>query len=198
MTGRQLSQSQQAKAKQVVRPQLPLLLRVALSLTRHQQEAEDLVQETVLKAVRAIDSYRDGTSERAWLLTILRRAHVDRIRRSQRRVQSVSLASGDGIDPAAPESESAELWEEPEQILQQFGDEQLIEALRSLPEAMRWTLLLVDVEQLEHADAAEVLGVPEGTIKSRAHRGRQMLRKRLAEEAKARGWVDRPQKEVTP
>ncbi|MFW6033235.1 MAG: RNA polymerase sigma factor, partial [Phycisphaeraceae bacterium] len=74
----------------------------------------------------------------------------------------------------------------------------LIEALRSLPEAMRWTLLLVDVEQLEHAGPAEVLGVPEGTIKSRAHRGRQMLRKRLAEEAKARGWVDRPQKEVTP
>jgi RNA polymerase sigma-70 factor (ECF subfamily) len=82
-------------------------------------------------------------------------------------------------------SEEAE-WHEPEAILQAFSDQQVIDALRTLPEEIRWALLLVDVEGLEHAEAATILNVPVGTIKSRAHRGRAMLREVLTPLARER------------
>jgi len=159
-----------------------VLLRTAECLTSRQQEAEDLVQDAMVKAMRAIDSFEKGTNERAWLLTILRRAHIDRGRAAQRRHSSLSLDSEEGIEPQAHNGDGEaggkydEQWDEPEALLDRFEDEQMIAALKHLPEETRWTLLLVDVEQMDHADAASGLGVAEGTIKSRAHRGRKLLR----------------------
>ena len=175
-----------ARFRELVWPHLAGLLRVALILTRHQQDAEDLVQETVLKAFRAVDRFQSGTSMRAWLLTILRRTQIDRARAAGRQVHAVSLDAGSLPEPesAGAEAESAEaLAAIPEEVLEQFGDHRIIAALRELPEEVRWTLLLVDVQQLEHAQAAEILGVPVGTIKSRAHRGRGMLRGLLTDAA---------------
>jgi RNA polymerase sigma-70 factor (ECF subfamily) len=186
-----LTESQAEKVKQTVWPLLPALLRTAQYLAGSAQEAEDLVQETVLKAMTAIDRFEPGTSAKAWLLTILRRTHIDRMRASQRRVRPLSLDAEEGIDPPARPDENAGVfdsrWDKPEMILEGFEDAEVIAALKELPDEVRWTLLLVDVEDMDHQQAALVLDVPEGTIKSRAFRGRGMLRDRLFELARQRG-----------
>lgn len=193
MASDKLTEDQQGRAREIIWPWLATLLRTAQYLTRHEQEAEDLVQETVMKASRAIDRYRDGSDAKAWLLTILRRTHIDRIRHDGRRPQVLSLDHEQAVEPAAADGEAPgrfdPQWDEPEAMMEAFSDEQVIDALQVLPEEMRWTLLLVDVEQLDYADAAGVLEVPIGTIKSRAHRGRRMLRDRLYEVGRARHWV---------
>jgi RNA polymerase sigma-70 factor (ECF subfamily) len=154
------------------------VLRVARILCRNEADADDLAQQTMLKAFAAIDSFRHGTDARAWLMRILRNARVDRIRADARRGHDRSLDVIE-IDVVAPEVETEEFGGDPRQVLDAFSDRQVIEALQQLPEEIRFTLLLVDVEQLDHREAAEILEVPVGTIKSRAHRGRAMLRKAL-------------------
>ena len=188
-----LTDNQTEKARQIIWPLLPVLLRTARYLTGNAQEAEDLAQETVLKAMGAIDRFTLGTNAKAWLLTILRRLHIDSLRMSQRRVRTVSIDSESGVEPACPAGQDAGQfdgqWDQPEMILEGFEDAEVIAALKALPEEIRWTLLLVDVENMDHQQAAKVLDVPEGTIKSRAFRGRGMLRDRLFHLAKQRGLV---------
>lgn len=186
---------QERKVRQVVWPLLPLLLRTARYLTGSDADAEDLVQETVIKAMHAIDRFQEDTDAKAWLLTILRRTHIDWLRAAQRRIRLFSLDHGNGIDPAAPEGGPTGVfdpqWDSPETILEGFEDAEVVAALKELPEEIRWTLLLVDVEDLDQTQAAAILDVPEGTIKSRAHRGRGMLRDRLFQLAQSRGLVRR-------
>ena len=133
-------------------PLLPSLLRVALVLTRDLDQAEDLVQETMMRAFRHIASYRPGTNMKAWLMTILRRTHIDLHRRDARRVSTVAFDPSDleAIAPASPETTptSAAAWSEPDDLLDRFDDESIEDALRVLPDPMRWVLLLVDVEQM--------------------------------------------------
>lgn len=177
-------------------PLLPALLRTARILTRHEQQAEDLVQETMLRAYKSADSYEPGTNMKAWLMTIMRRTHIDIHRKAARRLQPTSL---DAL-PIEPADESAaeshdEAWSDPEQLLARFDDQDIEQALRDLPENMRWVLLLVDVNQSSIAEAAEVLGVAEGTIKSRASRARQKLRSLLMPVAQERGWLPAEAKE---
>ncbi len=169
--------------KKLAWPHLRDLLRLALFLTHHQQEAEDLVQDTMVKAFRAIDTFADGTDMRAWLLTILRRTRIDRARAAGRQVETVSIDAGDLPDPPALDEIKTftESEQSPQEILDQFEDRRIVSALQDLPEEIRWTLLLVDVQQLDHAQTAAILDVPVGTIKSRAHRGRAMLRDKLAD-----------------
>ncbi len=190
MASDRLTSKQSQKVKQVVWPLLPVLLRTAQYLTGSAQEAEDLAQETVLRAMSAIDTFEAGTNAKAWLLTILRRLHIDRLRASRRRVSAISLDGQDGIDPAAPPDDAGAYdskWHSPEAILEGFEDAEIVGALKALPDEIRWTLLLVDVEQMEHREAARILDVPEGTIKSRAFRGRAMLRDRLFLSGQSRG-----------
>jgi RNA polymerase sigma-70 factor (ECF subfamily) len=192
MTAAPISDAQAERFKRLAWPEMAVVLRTARCLRRREAEAEDLAQETMTKAMRAMDTYQDATNIRAWLLTILRRTHIDRLRAQKRRPTEMPLdetmvqSADDATDPAG---EFDEQWTEPEQLINRFEDEAVAEALRELPENIRWTLLLVDVEQIEQADAAEVLGVAVGTIKSRAHRGRAMLRDRLHRLAVQRGWV---------
>jgi RNA polymerase sigma-70 factor (ECF subfamily) len=162
------------------------VLRTARMLTRHHAEADDLAQETLLKAFAAIDSFREGTDMRAWLMRILRNARIDKLRSKAREAGNVSLEAAD-IDPPAGEESGADddgAWNEPQRVLEAFSDHQIIGALRELPEEIRFTLLLVDVQQLDQAEAASILDVPVGTIKSRAHRGRAMLREKLLPHAR--------------
>lgn len=178
-------------------PLLPSLLRVARVLTRDPDRAEDLVQETMMRACRHMASYRRGTHMKAWLMTILRRTHIDLHRRESRRVSTVGFDPSDleaaFAAPAAGPSEQNADWSEPDELLARFDDESMEEALRELPAAMRWVLLLVDVEQMSVADAALALQVPEGTVKSRASRARTRLRERLEPVARRRGWLAKPQ-----
>lgn len=160
-------------------PHMDAVLRTAVCLTRSAADAEDLAQETMLKAFQAIGTVRDGSKVKAWLLTILRRTRIDDAR-------STKALPGLGqleIDPACDEAgdgiSCGGVWDVPEQILNSFSDNEIIRALRELPKKIRWALLLVDVEGLDQKDAADVLLVPHGTIKSRLHRGRAMLRTTL-------------------
>lgn len=169
-------------------PLLPVVLRTAQFLTRDTQAAEDLAQDTMLKALKSLESFRDGTNMKAWLLTILRRTHIDELRRRGVRPKPTSLASVP--DPAAPESTARDdAWHHPEELMERFDDEDVIDALRALPDELRWTLLLVDVEQVPMAEAAESLDIALGTVKSRCHRGRRQLRDALHERALQRGWT---------
>lgn len=146
-------------------------------------DADDLTQDTMLKAYKGIDRFRPGSDAKAWLLTILRRSHVDRARSPGTRAAPARSLESMGVDPPEPPraepTDRAAVWERPDVALAAFSDQQVIDALGRLPEEIRLTLLLVDVEGLDHADAAAILEVPEGTIKSRAHRGRGMLREAL-------------------
>jgi RNA polymerase sigma-70 factor, ECF subfamily len=176
----------------LVWPLLPAVLRTAQILVGNAADADDLAQETMLKAFRAIDRFQEGTDARAWLLAILRNARVDRLRSSAVATAAISLNELE-LDPASP-AEQAELdWQalrdDPQSALDEFSDQQVIEAMQALPEDIRWTLLLVDVEGMGQVEAGAVLEVPVGTIKSRLHRGRAMLRQTLLPLARDRRVV---------
>ena len=178
---------------ELVWPHRATVLRVARILTGDDADAADLAQETLLKALRSLQTLREGSDVRAWLLAILRHARVDQLRVARRSAGTLSLDQIE-VDPAEPsdaDSIVSETWEQPAEILNAFSDQQVIEALQKLPEEIRLTLLLVDVEQLDHHEAASILDVPTGTIKSRTHRGRAMLRELLSPVAREMGILPR-------
>lgn len=156
-----------------VEPEIEVLLRVAHSLTGSWADAEDVVQETLIRAYRAIDGF-DGRHPRAWLLTILRRTHLNSLRRTRPvLVEDLSLerrrpAFGHGA-VASPE----------DVVGAAYVDDDIEAALLALDPRFRTAVLLVDVDQLTYAEAAAVLDVPIGTLMSRLSRGRARLRKQL-------------------
>ena len=176
----------------LVWPHLAAVLRVAQILSRHPVDAEDLAQETMLKSYRSLETFKQGSDVKAWLMTILRNTWRDRMRLASSHVTIVSLED-ELFDPEDESSAAALDWEKicenPEEILNEIGDQQIIEALQILPVELRWTLLLVDVEGMDHEEAARLMGVPVGTIKSRAHRGRGLLRKALLPIARERRLI---------
>jgi RNA polymerase sigma-70 factor (ECF subfamily) len=147
-------------------PHLKALYGTAYRMTRNAHDAEDLVQETYLRAYRAFDRYTAGTNIRAWLHTILYRVRTDAFRRSARSPRTVEL-EGDG--PAVP----------PPQDALASGGEDLARAVDALPEVFRVAVVLRDVQDLTYEEIADVLGVPIGTVMSRIHRGRALLRASL-------------------
>jgi RNA polymerase sigma-70 factor (ECF subfamily) len=147
-------------------PQLRPLFGAAYRMTGNAHDAEDLVQETFLRAYRALDRFESGTNARAWLHTILQRVRTDAFRRRKRRPQTVEL-TGEG--PAIPPSQNALA----------SGHEDLERALSALPEAFRTAVVLRDLQELSYAEIAAALGVPVGTVMSRIHRGRALLREAL-------------------
>ena len=158
-----------------------MVLRAAQIHTGNAAEAEDLAQETFLKAFKAIATYKAATNIKAWLMTILRNTRIDRLRTKSGAARHVSLDTMT-VDPAAPDAtvevdETA--WTNPQRMLAEFSDREVITALGGISEDLRWTLLLVDVEGMDHQDAAAILDVPVGTVKSRVHRGHALLRQAL-------------------
>ena len=159
---------------QYVVPEIPVLYRVALSLTRQPADAEDLVQDTLIRAYRAIDRF-DGARPRAWLLTILRHTHLNRVR-----VRSaVLLADGDTaadtldrIGSPAPAAEDV--------VVDELFEAVVAEALAGLPDKHRKVVQLVDLDGMTYQEAADALGIPRGTVMSRLHRARAKIRARLA------------------
>ncbi len=164
--------------QEVVWPHRAALLRAALILTGNAADAEDLAQETLMKAYTGIHRFAEGTNVRAWLTRIMRNTRIDRLRSAGAALRHVSLEDA-AVDPPDRGDSGEEEWTEPQQVLNAFSDQQMIDALQRLPEEIRWTLLLVDVQGIDHRQAADALDVPVGTIKSRAHRGRAMLRETL-------------------
>jgi len=149
-------------------PQLRPLFGAAYRMTGNAHDAEDLVQETFLRAYRAIDRFQPGSNARAWLLTILQRVRTDAFRRRQRRPKTVEL--GD---------ETPQIGVAPAQDALASGYEDLERAIASLPEAFRTAVVMRDLQDLSYAEIAEALSVPVGTVMSRIHRGRALLREAL-------------------
>jgi len=147
-------------------PHLRSLYGTAYRMTHNAHDAEDLVQETFLRAYRAFDRFQPGTNIRAWLFTILHRARTDSFRKASRSPQTVELAA----EPAVP----------PPQDALASGGEDLVHALSNLPEVFRTAVVLRDVEDLSYQEIARALEVPVGTVMSRIHRGRSLLRAALA------------------
>lgn len=190
MTNDRVSEEQQKRFTRLAWPYLPTVLRTARYLTQSEADADDLAQDTMIKAMRAIDRFRDGTDMKAWLVTIMKRTFIDKLRSDQRRIKPQGLDDMDPVaDPNVPVGVFDDDWPGPEQQLNRFEDEAVIEALQRLPQDIRWTLILLDVEQMDQASVAGILDVPVGTIKSRAHYGRKMLRDLLYHTAQKRGWV---------
>ncbi|MGH9182536.1 MAG: RNA polymerase sigma factor [Acidimicrobiales bacterium] len=175
---------EQAFADHVV-PELDLLWRVALSLTRNPSDAEDLVQDTLLRAFRGIGGF-DGRHPRAWVLTIMRNAQINRVRR--RRPELLRDAEEIHRRPplGRPHEESAE------SVVVAGGFDAAVDAaLASLPERYRQVVELVDVDGLRYKEAAEALGIPVGTVMSRLHRARRRIQAHLAATEHAPRKVER-------
>jgi len=176
---------------EIVWPLRADVVRFAQFLCKDAVTAEDIAQETLLKAFRALGRAHDRTgNQKAWLFAILRNAWRDRLRKRQSEVRFEDLAD----EPSAAEigTEAVEYWNDPQALLNGFSDRQMIDALQALPDEIRWTLLLVDVEGVGLQEAAEILDVPLGTIKSRAHRGRSMLRQALLPLVRKMRRLDEP------
>lgn len=157
-------------------PELPVLLRVARRLTGDPHTAEDLVQETLIRAYRAADRF-DGRYPRAWLLTILRNTWKNMNRRA-----TPQFADATETLPNIPAHGSDGRTGAEEQVVEQQLDHRLAAALSELPAIHQQVVLLVDVDGLSYQETADVLGVPTGTVMSRLHRARRRLRKRLEQE----------------
>lgn len=153
-------------------PEIPVLLRVASSLTGQVADAEDLVQDTLIRAYRAVDRF-NGEHPRAWLLTILRNTHINRGRRRLpvlfREPDTEVERSAFGAEPHTPE----------ELVVDATFDTGVEQALRTLPARFRQVVELVDVAGLSYAEAASVLEIPQGTVMSRLHRARNRMRTQL-------------------
>jgi RNA polymerase sigma-70 factor (ECF subfamily) len=154
-----------------VLPEIEVLLRVANSLTRNHAEAEDLVQDALIRAYRGIGGF-DGRHPRAWLLTILRNTHINRNRRRRPELPRDPDAATDRMISAASD-------ERTDAGVDNEIDVEIIRALDSLDEPFRRVVELVDIDGLSYAEAAEVLDVPVGTVMSRLHRARSRIRDRL-------------------
>jgi RNA polymerase sigma-70 factor (ECF subfamily) len=170
-------------------PLLPGLYSSAFRLTRNAADAEDLVQETFLRAYRGFHQFQEGTNLKAWLYRILMNTFINSYRKKQREPRTISddevedwylysRMADEGLEPSAETS-----------VIESLPDEDVQEALQSLPEQFRAAVLLADVEGFSYKEIAEITGVPIGTVMSRLHRGRKALEKRLWDVVRERGLV---------
>jgi RNA polymerase sigma-70 factor (ECF subfamily) len=150
-------------------PHVDRLFRVAMWFERNRAEAEDIVQETMMRALESFHRFQPGTNCRAWLMKILQHVMSNR-RRAKRRSRLISDPD-DRIGLSTPFVPS---------VAQQLTDEDILGALRRLPESFQQVILLCDVEELTYKEIAAVLALPIGTVMSRLHRGRTLLRAELA------------------
>lgn len=164
---------------------LDALYRVALRLTGNAADADDLVQETMLKAYRSWEQYQPGTNAKGWLLTILRNSFINEYRRRTRHPETVDV---DTIEPFAVFQDIQE--EDPQgAFFDKIVDDEVLRAIDGLPEAFRETVVLSDVEGMTYQEIGQILGIPVGTVKSRLFRARQMLQGKLYEYAVGNGYI---------
>lgn len=171
----------------------PQLLSTAMRMTRNRADAEDLVQETMLKAYRSFTSYEEGTNLRAWLFRILTNTFINSYNAKKVRPQEDDLGEleslylyrhvgqmGDKLRGRSAEDEVFDL----------FTDDEVKQALEELPEAFLLPVLLADIQDFSYQEIADMLEIPIGTVMSRLHRGRKALQKSLVDFAKERGLID--------
>jgi len=181
----------QAEFEAVVLEHFHTLYSTALRLTRNPSEAQDLVQETLLKAYRFFDRFEPGTNVKAWLFTILRNTYINTYRKTVRQQEQVDF---ERIEPFYADTANDPEWEWTDQealeaMLRHLVQDDVKRALEALPEVYRIVVLLADLAELPYKDIAVIIGCPEGTVMSRLFRGRRLLRKSLQEFARKSGYV---------
>jgi len=157
--------------------------RVARRLVGSREEAEDLVQQTYERAFRSWKQFTPGTNLRAWLLRILTNLNIDRGRRQQRAPQTTTLdtEAGDYFLYNKLEAQVPEENPDEERVLERLSQDSIVDALAEVPHDFRDVIVLVDIGEFTYADAAQILDIPIGTVMSRLHRGRRILKKNLAD-----------------
>ena len=168
------------------------LYSAALRMTRNPADAEDLVQETYLKAYRAYHTFQEGTNFKAWLYRILTNTYINKYRKDSRRPSEVDLGTVEDmyLYRRLGSEESAEAARTTEdRVLDGLVESEIKQAVEELPESFRMPVLLADLEGFSYKEIAEILDIPIGTVMSRLHRGRKAMQKRLWEFAKQRGLL---------
>ena len=173
----------------------PQLFSTALRMTRNRSDAEDLVQETYVKGWRSFRTFQEGTNLRAWLFRIMTNTYINKYNAAKRKGTDVELDDVEdlflykrlGSIDQSKLSSSAE-----DQMLNLFTDDEVKNALESLPEDFRIPVLLSDVDGFSYKEIAEMLEIPMGTVMSRLHRGRKIMQKMLYEYARERGLIIEP------
>ncbi len=169
----------------------PQLYSAALRMTRNAADAEDVVQETYLKAYRGYGSFKEGTNLKAWLYRILTNTYINKYRKAQRRPNEVELGELQDMYLYRRLGEQSGATESAErQALDMFVDDDIIKAIDALPEAFRLPVLYADVDGFSYKEIAEILDIPIGTVMSRLHRGRKALQRELYDLAVEHGLVE--------
>src|SRR2546426_8449070 len=157
--------------------------RVARRLVSSREEAEDLVQETYARAFRSWRSFTPGTNLRAWLLRILTNLNIDRGRRKQRAPDEQPLEESDYFLYNRLEESTGDSTNDEERVVERLSQDDVVTALSAVPHDFRDVIVLVDIGDFSYADAAQILDIPIGTVMSRLHRGRRILKREMAETA---------------
>lgn len=182
----------QATFAEQAMPYMSGLYAAAMRMTRNPADAEDLVQDTYLRAYRGFGGFEQGTNLKAWLYRILTNAFINTYRSKKRRPNETELDEGEdlylfrrlgGLEAVAA-GRSAE-----DELMDLFSDQEVKDAVEALPETFRMVVLLADVEGFQYKEIAEILDIPIGTVMSRLHRGRKSLQKQLYEFASDRHLV---------
>ncbi|HEX2879242.1 MAG TPA: sigma-70 family RNA polymerase sigma factor [Polyangiaceae bacterium] len=187
-----------SEISQEILAQLPALMAVASRLTKNRAEAEDLVQDTCLKAVRAWHQYEPGSNLKAWCLKILKNTFINRYRRDGLARSVMDTPGNDPVSDGWVGHSSLGALRDPEStaFAPMLRDE-LRRALDNIPEEFRIVVLLADVEELSYREIAETIGCPLGTVMSRLHRGRKQLKAQLQQHAAALGFAESHDTELT-
>ncbi len=171
-------------------PHMDVLYNYALRMTANPDDAHDLVQETFMKAYRFWDKYEKGTNIRAWLFRIMKNSYINRYRKETKEPETVDYNDIQNFYNTI-RYESSDPNDLQEKIFGGLLEDDVARALESLPEDFRTVVILCDIEGLSYEEIAEFVNCPIGTVRSRLHRGRHMLRVALFEYAKKRGYVPR-------
>lgn len=159
-------------------PHIDSLYRFALHITSNESDAEDLVQDTYLRAYKFFDKFRDGTNCKAWLLKILRNTFINSFHRNKRYNQRFCLLNNVELITVLPNNPTPE-----DEIFAGLLKDEIVAAINALPVNFRTVILLADIEELSYREISEIIDRPIGTVMSRLHRGRRILRKKLKDYA---------------
>lgn len=170
-------------------PNIDALHTFAYHLTFHEDDAKDLVQETFLKAYRALDSYKPGTNAKAWLFKILKNAYINQYRKKVRRPAQVDYEDYIGYQDREDQA-SVDFMDLREELFDNLIGDEVTSAVNSLPVDFRAVILLCDVEDFTYEEIAKIIDIPIGTVRSRLYRARNMLKEKLASYARRMGYED--------
>jgi len=169
-------------------PQIDALYTFAYHLTYNEEDANDLVQETYMKAYRFIDKYKEGTNAKAWLFKILKNAFINQYRRKSKQPTKVDYEDIAGYQEGDDDTSYASYADLREEMFQSMMGDEVTNAINALPVDFRVVILLCDIEGFTYEEISKILDIPIGTVRSRLHRARNMLKDKLRTYARSLGY----------